>query len=63
MSSSHGRWVWRKASFSEGNGNSACVEVARDHALTAIRDSKKPDGGQLTLPEVGWQALRTSITH
>lgn len=29
MSSSHGRWVWRKSSVSEANGNSDCVEVGR----------------------------------
>lgn len=36
---------WRKSSYSNtGNG---CVEIA--HTLAAIRDSKHPDGPQLTI--------------
>lgn len=33
--------VWRKSSYSGGENN-ACVEIKDD--LTAIRDSKNPDG-------------------
>ena len=74
-------WVWRKSSFSQGNGNSDCVEVGRRRkssfseasgnsdcveiaktlAVTAVRDSKNPEGGMLTLPEPAWKALRASI--
>jgi hypothetical protein len=36
--------IWRKARRSQHNG--ACVEVAANFpAVTAIRDSKKPEGG------------------
>lgn len=36
---------WRKSSFSNtGNG---CVEIA--HTLSAVRDSKNPEGPRLTL--------------
>jgi hypothetical protein len=52
---------WRKSSFSQGNTNSDCVEIARTPELTAVRDSKNPDGGLLTLPESVWQALRASL--
>ncbi|HEX9338573.1 MAG TPA: DUF397 domain-containing protein, partial [Pseudonocardiaceae bacterium] len=33
---------WRKSSYSGGDGNSACIELAHD--LGAVRDSKNPDG-------------------
>lgn len=36
--------VWRKSSYSGGENN-ACVEVNGD--LTAIRDSKNPEGATL----------------
>lgn len=63
MTSSHGRWVWRKSSFSEG-GNNACVEIGhwRKSSFSqgannsdcvelssagAVRDSKNPAGPPL----------------
>jgi hypothetical protein len=52
---------WRKSRASEANGNSDCVEIAKTPELTAVRDSKNPDGGLLKLPESAWQALRTSL--
>lgn len=52
---------WRKSSSSEGNTNSDCVEIAKTPEVTAVRDSKNPEGGLLTLPESAWQALRTSL--
>lgn len=52
---------WRKSSFSEGNTNSDCVEIAKTPELTAVRDSKNPEGGVLALPESAWQALRASL--
>ncbi|MER6166115.1 DUF397 domain-containing protein [Streptomyces violaceorubidus] len=46
--SSHGNW--RKSSYSgEGDGNE-CVEVANSTTHVAIRDSKAPSYGTLTLP-------------
>lgn len=36
--------IWRKASLSAHNGG--CVEVAANlSGITAVRDSKRPDGG------------------
>ena len=52
---------WRKSSFSESNANSDCVEIAKTPEVTAVRDSKNPDGGLLTLPESAWKALRSSL--
>ena len=53
--------VWRKSSFSEANGNSDCVEVAWEPTLTALRDSKNPEGGMLTVPEAAWQVFRDTL--
>jgi hypothetical protein len=44
---------WRKSSRSDGTNT--CVELA--HTLTAVRDSKNPEGGALTLPADGVRAL------
>lgn len=33
---------WRKSSYSGGNTQSGCVELA--HTLDAVRDSKNPQG-------------------
>lgn len=57
-----GRWAWRKSSYSEANGNSDCVEVGYAAGdVTALRDSKNPDGGMLTVPTAGWVALRRTL--
>ncbi|TWD20528.1 uncharacterized protein DUF397 [Streptomyces sp. T12] len=42
--------VWKKSSYSGGGEGNACVEVAAGHACIAIRDSKAPSHGTLTLP-------------
>ena len=73
MSGSHGRWVWRKSSFSNG-GNNACVEIGhwRKSSVSeggnnacvelssagAVRDSKNPTGPLL---RVDLPALLTSV--
>lgn len=49
---------WRKSSHS-GGGND-CVEVAFAGDRTAVRDSKNPAGGLLTLPAEGWSGLLAS---
>ncbi|MGC0382730.1 DUF397 domain-containing protein [Streptomyces sp. SAI-129] len=46
--STHGNW--RKSSYSgEGDGNE-CVEVANSTTHVAVRDSKAPSCGTLTVP-------------
>ncbi|QMU69349.1 DUF397 domain-containing protein [Streptacidiphilus sp. P02-A3a] len=37
---------WRKSSYSQNNG--ACVELCDEGAVVAFRDSKDPQGGELT---------------
>ncbi len=41
--------VWRKSSRSSGSENTDCVEVAKLPSAIGIRDSKNPDGGNLSI--------------
>ncbi|MGI5455447.1 DUF397 domain-containing protein [Streptomyces sp. CA-249302] len=41
---------WRKSSYSGSGDGNACVEIANNHTLVAIRDSKDPDYGTLIFP-------------
>jgi hypothetical protein len=47
--------VWRKSTRSSGTGQ--CVEVARLHSATAVRDSKDPAGPALTFSTAQWAAF------
>ncbi len=49
------RAVWKKSSFSGGNGS--CVEVADLGQLIAIRHSHDPDGPQLVYSRDAWRAF------
>jgi hypothetical protein len=49
--------IWRKASYSSGNGGN-CVEVARNlPGVVAVRDSKDPSGPALTFTPDQWRAF------
>jgi hypothetical protein len=49
---------WRKSSYTNDND---CVEVMLLGGGTAIRDSKDPDGGRLTVSSRGWRGLLDAV--
>jgi hypothetical protein len=51
--------MWRKSSYTQGNG--ACVEVALTPAVAGIRDSKQPDGGVVLAGFPAWDAFRRAV--
>jgi hypothetical protein len=53
--------IWRKSSFSGGNGG-GCVEVARNlPGVVAVRDSKDPAGPALTFQPGQWSAFMAGV--
>ncbi|MFS7872763.1 DUF397 domain-containing protein [Streptomyces asiaticus] len=53
--------VWRKSSYSNGDGGD-CVEVADNlPGLVPVRDSKNPDGPALLFPAGSWAAFIASL--
>ena len=55
------RAVWRKSSYSGGNGGQ-CVEVALNlPGIVAVRDSKNPDGTKLVVTAEQWQGFLRSV--
>jgi hypothetical protein len=55
------RAVWRKSSYSSGNGGN-CVEVARNlPGAVAVRDSKNPDGPKLIFTPDEWHAFVAGV--
>jgi hypothetical protein len=51
------RAIWRKSSYSGGNGGS-CVEIAANlPGIVAVRDSKDPGGGTLVFTPEEWRAF------
>jgi hypothetical protein len=47
--------TWRRSSYSDSEGQSGdCVEVAFTGSGVAVRDSKRPGGGALTVSPVAW---------
>jgi hypothetical protein len=53
--------TWSNSSYSGGTEASSCVEVALAPEVTAVRDSKAPDDGHLTVPHRAWSALLTTL--
>jgi hypothetical protein len=55
------RAVWRKSSYSGGNGGQ-CVEVARNlPGVVVVRDSKSPGGPSLIVTAGEWRAFLGGI--
>ena len=53
--------AWRKSSYS-GGGSGNCVEVAgTPRRVVAVRDSKNPAGGAVTLDGPAWRSLLSAI--
>jgi len=52
--------AWRKSSFSN---ETECVEVASDGRTVGIRDSKRPDGGELTVPATAFHHLHQAFVR
>ncbi|MFD9892219.1 DUF397 domain-containing protein [Amycolatopsis sp. NPDC059027] len=46
--------AWRKSSYSTSGQNSECVEVAFVTPSVAVRDSKSPEAGHLTVSPSAW---------
>jgi hypothetical protein len=56
------RAVWRKSSYSGGNGGN-CVELARNlPGVVAVRDSKNPEGPVLIFTPDAWRAFLASVS-
>ena len=45
--------VWRKSSYSDGNGGN-CVETASRDGMVLVRDTKHRDGAVLSFPVGAW---------
>lgn len=54
--------VWRKSSFSGGNGGTNCVEVALPAGAVLVRDSKDPERSVLHVTHSAWLSLLDSIS-
>ncbi|GGL89753.1 hypothetical protein GCM10010129_37000 [Streptomyces fumigatiscleroticus] len=52
---------WRKSTYSSGGDGNTCVEVADLRTRIAIRDSKNPAHGPLSLPIPAFTALVESL--
>jgi hypothetical protein len=48
--------TWRKSSYSSAEGAN-CVEVSSSLSSVAVRDSKAPESGNLTLGSGAWRAF------
>lgn len=55
--------IWRKSSYSGSGDGNACVEISDRRTHIAIRDSKAPAHGTLTVPTEAFapfiEALKT----
>lgn len=52
--------TWRKSSYSGNNGGN-CIEVATAPTAVPVRDSKDPDGPQLTFTPTAWDAFVAAV--
>ncbi|MFF3747434.1 DUF397 domain-containing protein [Streptomyces kronopolitis] len=53
--------IWRKSSYSNGDGGN-CVEVADDlPGIVPVRDSKDPHGPALIFPVAAWSSFVSAV--
>lgn len=52
---------WRTSSYSGEAGN--CVEVASSSAAVSVRDTKRREGGNLTVSTTAWSHFLTDLTR
>lgn len=52
---------WFKSSYSGGSGTE-CVECARAHGCTLVRDSSRADGPVIGVRARAWQAFIEGLT-
>jgi Domain of unknown function (DUF397) len=53
--------VWRKSSYTNGEGGN-CVEIAEGFdGVIPVRDSKVPDGHVLVITDVRWTAFVDAV--
>ncbi|MFE0024324.1 DUF397 domain-containing protein [Amycolatopsis sp. NPDC059021] len=53
--------TWFKSSHSDNRTNSDCVEVALTDRFTAVRDSKVPTSGHLSVHRSAWSAFLATL--
>jgi hypothetical protein len=56
----HTELTWDKSSYSNAD-NGDCVEVATAPDTMAVRDSKAPSSGQLTVRPSAWRAFLATL--
>jgi Domain of unknown function (DUF397) len=57
------RAMWRKSSYSSGNGGN-CVEVCTSEpGVVAVRDSKNVPGPELVISDQAWAQLIEGVKH
>lgn len=55
------QFMWRKSSYSQGQG-SDCVEVASNvPGVIGVRDSKDPEGGAHLVAHEGWRRFVADV--
>ncbi|MGQ4511669.1 DUF397 domain-containing protein [Streptomyces sp. DW26H14] len=54
-------FAWTKSSYSGPQSN--CLETAAGqlHGVTPVRDSKRPAGPVLLIPDAGWRAFTDAL--